>query len=181
MNDYSENIYDDEYKARIRSQMVPDGHSVRVPVMLMDSAQREVAGRHSLTDSRSEGVRLRDESYALMVDRMKNPRNYDPLTGRRLVNDGVVDDLSDDEIFQLAKRLSGPMCVAVPENWNGSSREADEDQGGTAAPGRDNRHPHYKKPVRDREAAIKLRDQAYALMVDRMRNPKAYDHNGRRV
>ena len=26
--------------------MVPDGHSVRVPVMLMDSAQREVAGRY---------------------------------------------------------------------------------------------------------------------------------------
>ena len=181
MNDYSENIYDDEYKARIRSQMVPDGHSVRVPVMLMDSAQREVAGRHSLTDSRSEGVRLRDESYALMVDRMKNPRNYDPLTGRRLVNDGVVDDLSDDEIFQLAKRLSGPMCVAMPENWNGSSHEADEAQGGTAGPSRDNRRPHYQKPVRDRAEAIKLRDQAYAEMVDRMKNPKAYDHNGRRI
>jgi hypothetical protein len=138
MNDYSENVYDAKHIAKKKREMVPDGFSVRVPVTLMDSAQREVAGRYSLKDSRSEAVKLRDKAYAEMVDRMRNPKNYDPLDGRRLVNDGVVDDLSDDEIFQLAKRLSGPMCVAVPENWSGSSHEADEDRGPTAGPSRDN-------------------------------------------
>ena len=114
-----------------------------------------------------------------MVDRMTNPKAYDPLSGKRLVGDGVVDDLSDDEIFQLAKRLSGPMCVAVPENWSGSSHEAEEDRGAERQD-RDNRR-YYQKPVRDRAEAVKLRDESYALMLDRMKNPKSYDHNGRRV
>jgi hypothetical protein len=162
--------YDRRYPGR---RIVADKGVVRVPLMLMDA----VPGR---ADTRSHAVKLRDESYALMLDRMKNPKNYDALTGRRLVNDGVVDDLSNDEIFQLAKRLSGPMCVAVPENWNGSSSEANEDRGETAGTSRDNRRPHYK-PVRDRAEATKLRDESYALMVDRMRNPKRYDMNGRRA
>ena len=178
MNHNFEDFYDDDgngpYDRRYPGQrVVADRGSVRVPLMLMDAA----SGR----DTRSEAVRLRDKAHALMVDRLRNPKNYDPLNGRRLVNDGVVDDLSDDEIFQLAKRLSGPMCVAVPENWNGSSHEADEAQGGTAGPSRDNRRAHYQKPVRDRAEAVKLRDESYALMLDRMKNPRSYDKDGRRV
>ena len=71
---------------------------VRVP-LYADGRRSRAAQTRALMRS------PRDESYALMLDRMKNPKNYDALTGRRLVNDGVVDDLSDDEIFQLAKRL----------------------------------------------------------------------------
>jgi hypothetical protein len=81
-------VYDENYIRRRRAEMVPDGGSVRVPVQLMDSAQRDRASRYSLADSRSEGVRLRDEAHALMVDRMKNPKSYDH-NGRRIVNDGV--------------------------------------------------------------------------------------------
>ena len=114
-----------------------------------------------------------------MVDRMRNPENFDPLTGQRLVNDGVVDDLSDDEVHALAKRLGPVMGVGVPENWTGSPDEASEDNG-LERQDRDNRRPHYK-PVRDRAEAVKLRDESYALMVDRMRNPKSYDKDGRRI
>ena len=167
-DDENDDLYDKRYPGQ---RVIADGKRLHVPLTLMDSA--------SGGDTRSEAIRLRDEAHALMVDRMRNPKAYDYLTGRRIVNDGVVDDLSDDEIFQLAKRLSGPMCVAVPENWSGSSHEADEDNG-MERQDRDNRRPHYK-PVRDQAMATKLRDEAYAEMVDRMRNPKSYDMNGRRI
>jgi hypothetical protein len=176
-------VYDADYHARMRREMIPDGGSVHVPFYLMDSAQREAAGRHSLTDARrADGIRLRDEAHALMVDRMRNPKNYD-LNGKRLVNDGVVDDLSDEEIYQLAKRLSGPLCLGVPTNY---AYEANEEapareNSRAAGPSRDNRRAHYPKPIRDRAEALRLRDESYALMVDRMRNPKNYDHSGHRI
>jgi hypothetical protein len=96
------------------------------------------------------------------------------------VNDGVVDDLSAEDVYELARRLAPVLAIGMPEFAAGHPQEADEAQGGTAGPSRDNRRPHYK-PVRDRAQAIKLRDQAYAEMVDRMNNPKSYDHNGRRI
>jgi hypothetical protein len=117
IHEVEDEIYDEAYHRRRRAEMVPDGGSVRVPVHLMDSAQREVSGRHSLKDSRTDAVRLRDEAHALMVDRMCNPKNYDRITGKRLVSDGVVDDLSEQEIYQLAQRLSGPMGIGVPDNY----------------------------------------------------------------
>ena len=176
MNYDSEKVYDDDgngpYDRRYPGRKVAaDKGIVRVPLYMMDSAP----GR---ADTRSEAVKLRDESYALMVDRLKNPRNYDPIDGRRLVNDGIVEGLTDDEVHALAKRLGPVMGVGVPENWTGSPKEADEDNG-LERQDRDNRRPHFK-PFRDRAEAIKLRDKAYAEMVDRMRNPKNYDMNGRR-
>jgi hypothetical protein len=139
---YEDTVFDEAYIKRKRSEMVPDGHSVRVPITLMDSAQRDV---YSRTDTRSEAVRLRDDAWALMLDRMKNPKKYDPITGK---------------------------CLDDPD-------EVNEDQAGTAV-SRDNRRPHAK-PARDHAEALKLRDQAYALMLDRMKNPKSYDISGRRV
>jgi hypothetical protein len=144
MNYDTDTVFDKEYIRRKRAGMVPDGGSVRCPVTLMDSAQRDA---YSRTDTRSEAVRLRDDAWALMVDRMKNPKKYDPITGK---------------------------CLDDPD-------EVNEDQAGTAGPSRDNRRVHYPKQARDHAEAIKLRDQSYALMVDRMRNPKSYDMNGRRI
>jgi hypothetical protein len=182
-NEDETEIYDDEYHARRRREMIPDGGSVRVPLFLMDSVQREVESgrRAALSDGRGDAVRLRDEAHALMVDRMRNPKNYDPLNGRRVVNDGVVDDLSAEEVYELAQRLAPVLAVGMPQFAVGHPHEANEAQGGTAGPSRDNRRAHYPKPIRDRAEAIKLRDEAHALMVDRMRNPKNYDLNGRRI
>jgi hypothetical protein len=158
--------YDPRYPGR---KVVADGGRVRVPLMLMDSA----SGR------KSEGVRLRDESHALMVDRMRNPKNFDPLSGRRIV-DGVIDDLSAQDVYELAKRLAPVLAIGMPKFAPGHPDEADEDNG-MERQDRDNRHPHYK-PVRDQAMATKLRDEAYAEMVDRMKNPKAYSHlTGRRI
>jgi hypothetical protein len=179
-------VYDEAYHRRRRAEMVKDGEVVRVPFYLMDGVQREVADRrYALKDGRSDGVRLRDESYALMVDRMRNPKSYDQ-NGRRIVSDGIVDDLSEEEIFRLAQRLSGPMAVAVPTNYLAAhSHEANEEatarENSVAGPSRDNRRPHYPKPIRDRAVALRLRDESYALMVDRMRNPKNYDKDGRKI
>jgi hypothetical protein len=168
---HEDNVFDEAYHRRLRAGMVPDGHSVRVPITLMDSAQREVSGRYSLKESGTDAVRLRDEAHALMVDRMCNPKNYDRITGKRLVSDGVVDDLSEQEIYQLAQRLSGPLQVAPPpDNYLAGrsdpilsrSRPATE----AAPPSHgDNRRP---KQARDRAAGIAARDAAWAGMVSRM-------------
>ena len=87
MNDYSENIYDDDgngpYDPRYPGRrVVADKGSVRVPLMMMDSA---APGR---ADNRSAAVKARDDAHRLMCDRMTRPKDFDPITGKRLVNDG---------------------------------------------------------------------------------------------
>ena len=92
-------------------------------------------------------MKARDDAHRLMCDRMTRPKDFHPITGKRLVNDALdVGSLTDDEIFQLAKRLAGPMCVGVPENWTGTPKEAEEDNG-LERQDRDNRRPHFKPSV----------------------------------
>ena len=168
MNYDSENVYDAEYIARRKREMVPDGHSVRVPVLLMDSAQRDAYSR----TGKSEAVLARDEAHAVMVNRMVHPKSYD-LHGRKIVNDGAVDDLSEAELFLLAQRLSGPLGIAPPADSYlqgrvdpvlSRSRPATE-----AAPPNhgDNRRPHAKQ-ARDHATGVALRDQAYAEYLARL-------------
>jgi hypothetical protein len=82
MNDSENEVYDDDgngpYDRRYPGRrVVADKGRVRVPLMLMDGAPGRI-------DTRSEAVRLRDEAWALMTDRMKNPKKYDPITGKCL-------------------------------------------------------------------------------------------------
>jgi hypothetical protein len=155
--------FDSAYTAKMKREMIPDGGRVHVPLYMMDGAPGRI-------DTRSEAVRLRDEAHALMVDRMRNPKSYD-MNGRRL-DDGIADDLSEQDLYALARRLGPVMGVGVPDNYLAGrvdptlsqSRPATE----TAPPSRgDSRRPHYKQ-ARDAAAGIQARDAAWAGMVSRM-------------
>jgi hypothetical protein len=162
-----DDIYDEAYHRRLRAEMIPDGGSVRVPLQLMDGMPREVVRGYSLADARRQA----DEARAEMIDRMCNPKNYDQ-NGRRVV-DGIADDLTDDELYTLAERLAPMLALGPPNRFvNGPPRTTTD-----ARP----RRPEGVVKIRDRAEAIRLRDETHALMVDRMRNPKNYDQNGRRI
>jgi hypothetical protein len=165
MND--EPVFDEAYHRRLRAGLVPDGGKVFVNVKCMDGA----SGRYSLTDSRSEAVRLRDEAHALMVDRMTHPKNYDRLTGKRL-DDGLAEDLSPEDAYALAKRLAPMLGLAVPTDYLAGRVDPTLSQSRPSTPSAppsrgDSRRPHYKES-RDRAAGLAARDAAWAGMVARM-------------
>ena len=135
---------------------------------MMDAAQRDAYSR----TGKSEAVLARDEAYAVMVNRMTHPKSYD-MHGRKVMNDGAVDDLSEEELFLLAQRLSGPLGIAPPADSYLQGRVSpalSQSRPATEAdpPSRgDSRRPHYKQ-ARDAEAGIQARDAAWAGMVQRM-------------
>ena len=164
MNDYSENVYDAEYIAKRKREMIPDGGFVRVPLTLMDSAP----------GGKSAAVLARDEAHRLMCDRMTRPKDFNPITGKRLVNDELdVSSLTEAEVFALAQRLAGPLQVAPPpDNYLVGSTDHILSRSRPAVeapppPHGDNRRPHAKQ-ARDRAAGIQARDAAWAGMVARM-------------
>ena len=153
-----QNVYDAD-------DIVKDGEVVRVPNYMMDAAPGRV-------DNRSAAVKARDDAHRLMCDRMTRPKDFDPITGKRL-DDGIADDLSEEDLVALAKRLGPVMGVGVPDNYLAgvsnkpglsSSRPATE----AAPPSRgDSRRPHAKQ-ARDHATGNALRDRAYAEYLARL-------------
>jgi hypothetical protein len=161
---YDSEVYDDDgngpYDPRYPGRrVIADRGKVSVPLLLMDASPR--------VDARSEGVRLRDEAHALMVDRMRFPKSYDAITGARLVGDGIGADLTEDDAVELARRLAPILGTIVPDHPTyqpSQIRPATE----TDPPSRgDSRRAHYPKQARDRAAGIAARDAAWAQLQSR--------------